>query len=172
MFWGKPDASVDFCEDKYIKNDYIAEYYNTLSAIPYILVGIFYYKNNLRKIGASIIFLGIGTCILHGTLRYYGQIVDEASMLAVSFNIINKIRERQILKEFSNIYLYSLIFVYLMFYKNFYVFFSIFSILQLYTYNLVTYRKNKDLSQSKHYIIIYKIMLHIHSTWGKMWSPL
>ena len=68
MFWGKPDASVDFCEDKYIKNDYIAEYYNTLSAFAYILVGTFYYKTKLKKIGLSIIFLGIGTTVLHSTL--------------------------------------------------------------------------------------------------------
>ena len=30
MFWGEPDSSVHFCEDKYATNDYVAEYYNTL----------------------------------------------------------------------------------------------------------------------------------------------
>ena len=65
MFWGEPDASVHFCEDKYATNDYVAEYYNTLSAFSYILVGMFYYKTKLKKIGVSIIFLGIGTGVLH-----------------------------------------------------------------------------------------------------------
>ena len=50
MYWGKPDASVLFCENKYINNEYVGEYYNTLSGIPYILVGIFYYNNGKRKI--------------------------------------------------------------------------------------------------------------------------
>ena len=65
MFWGEPDSSVHFCEDKYATNDYVAEYYNTLSAFSYILVGMFYYKTKLKKIGVSIIFLGIGTGVLH-----------------------------------------------------------------------------------------------------------
>ena len=110
MFWGYPDASVSFCEDKYVKNDYVAEYYNTISACSYILVGMFYYKTKLRKIGRSIILLGIGTGVLHCTLRYYGQIIDEGAMLMLSFNIINKVRDRQNLQEFSNIYLYFLVF--------------------------------------------------------------
>ena len=91
MYWGTPDVSVSFCEDKYIVSNYIAEYYNTLSAFAYILVGTFYYKTKLKKIGLSIIFLGIGTTVLHSTLRYYGQILDEGGMLVLSFNIINKI---------------------------------------------------------------------------------
>ena len=31
MFWGNPDASVNFCEIDYTKSNYIAEYNNTLS---------------------------------------------------------------------------------------------------------------------------------------------
>ena len=40
LFWGKKDTSINFCENPYEKNNYIAEYYNTISAIGY-LVGIF-----------------------------------------------------------------------------------------------------------------------------------
>ena len=156
MYWGLPDASVSFCENKYEKNEYIAEYYNTISAIPYILVGIFYYKSGLKKIGGSIIFLGLGTIILHGTLRYYGQLLDESSMLILSFNIINKIRERRFLKEFSNIYCFFLIIFYFIFYNKFYVFFIIFGSLQFYTYNLITNGKNSNLLKKNWWIIIYK----------------
>ena len=155
MFWGEPDASVHFCEDKYVKNDYVAEYYNTISALCYILVGIFYYKTKLKKIGMSIIFLGIGTGILHCTLRYYGQILDEGAMLVLSFNIINKIRDRQNLQELSNIYLYFLVVFYLIFHTKFYIFFSMFSSLQIYTYYLIKTRVNKDNSKSDIYISSY-----------------
>ena len=41
MFWGKPDVSVSFCEEKYVVSDYIAEYYNTMSALSYVIVGIY-----------------------------------------------------------------------------------------------------------------------------------
>ena len=40
MYWGNPDASVSFCEDKYNVLPYVAEYYNTMSAISYIIVGL------------------------------------------------------------------------------------------------------------------------------------
>lgn len=158
MFWGESDASVSFCESKYTTNKFIAEYYNTVSAIPYIFVGIFYYKNNLKEIGMSIIWLGIGTGILHGTQRFYGQIIDEASMLTLSFNIINKIKERQFLKKIPKKYLYFLLVFYLLTWNRFYIFFTIFSGLQIYTYNLVKYRKNKNNSKSSIYVDLYKYL--------------
>ena len=74
MFWGNKDTSVTFCEDKYVKSSYIAEYYNTLSGISYSLVGLYFYNKNITDIGVILIILGIGTCILHATQRYYGQL--------------------------------------------------------------------------------------------------
>ena len=50
MYWGNPDVSVKFCEDKYKVSNYVAEYYNTLSAISYIIVGIFLYKTKLNNL--------------------------------------------------------------------------------------------------------------------------
>ena len=39
-YWGKPDTSVSFCEKKYDTLFWIAEYYNTISAVPYIFIGM------------------------------------------------------------------------------------------------------------------------------------
>ena len=94
MYWGKPDASITFCEEKYVVSDYIAEYYNTLSAISYVIIGLFFYFTKLKKIGISLMFLGLGTCMLHCTLRYYGQWFDEIMMLVLCFNIIRELRNR------------------------------------------------------------------------------
>jgi len=123
--------------------------------LSYILVGAFYYKTKLKKIGISIIFLGIGTATLHCTLRYYGQILDEGGMLILSFNIINKIRDRQNLQEFSNKYLYLLVAFYLLNHKKFYIFLSMFSFLQIYTYYLIKTRLNRNNSNSNIYISSY-----------------
>ena len=43
-FWGPEDTSVHFCEDKYVHSYWIAEYFNTISSIFYILVGVYFFK--------------------------------------------------------------------------------------------------------------------------------
>ena len=88
MFWGKPDVSISFCEEKYVVSDYIAEYYNTMSALSYVIVGILFYRTRLKELSIIMILLGLGTALLHGTLRFYGQWLDEISMLILSFFII------------------------------------------------------------------------------------
>ena len=96
MYWGYPDASVSFCEDKYNVLPYVAEYYNTMSAISYLIVGLIL-KNfkKLNKISNSILFLGVGTMLLHGTLRKYGQWIDECGMLSFSYDVIVEYRRRK-----------------------------------------------------------------------------
>ena len=46
-YWGEYDSSVIFCEDKYTHSPYIAEFYNTISGLSYLLVGyvLSKYKN-------------------------------------------------------------------------------------------------------------------------------
>ena len=96
MYWGNPDASVSFCEDKYNVLPYVAEYYNTMSAISYLIVGLILRNfEKLKKISNSILFLGVGTMLLHGTLRKYGQWVDECGMLSFSYDVIVELRRRK-----------------------------------------------------------------------------
>ena len=105
MFWGTPDVSVSFCEDKYVVSNYIAEYYNTMSALSYVIVGLFFYKTRLKNLSKIIILLGLGTALLHGTLRFYGQWLDEVSMLILSFYIIKEVRLIRLNKRTNDLYL-------------------------------------------------------------------
>ena len=79
-YWGEPDIELKFCENKY-NNVYIAEYYNSMSAISYMIVGLILFFNKKKEAGIWTIILGIGTFIMHATLRYYGKWMDEVSML-------------------------------------------------------------------------------------------
>ena len=115
MFWGTPDVSVSFCEDKYVVSNYLAEYYNTMSALSYVIVGLFFYKTRLKNLSKIIILLGLGTALLHGTLRFYGQWLDEISMLILSFYIIKEVRLIRLNKRTSDLYLFPLIFNYFIF---------------------------------------------------------
>ena len=163
MFWGTPDVSVSFCEDKYIVSDYIAEYYNTMSALSYVIVGLLFYKTKLQKLSKIIILLGIGTALLHSTLRFYGQWIDELSMLILSFYIIKEIRQMRFSITTSEWYLLLLIFPYFLFERYFSYFFVVFSSLQIYTYTIS--RKNYDECTREVYYLIkaYLIVLILSS---------
>ena len=144
MFWGTPDVSVSFCEEKYVVSDYIAEYYNTMSALSYVIVGILFFRTRLKKLSIIMILLGLGTALLHGTLRFYGQWLDEISMLILSFYIIKEVRFLRFNKRTNNLYLFPLILPYFVFERYFCYFFIVFSLLQTYIYFIARKKVIKD----------------------------
>lgn len=149
MYWGDPDASVNFCEDKYKVLPYVAEYYNTMSAISYLIVGIILRNfTKLKKISNSILFLGVGTMLLHGTLRRYGQWVDECGMLSFSYDVIVEFRRRQN-KTTNNLYFVFLIGTYFLLVK-FHFFVLLFLGLQLYIFFL----SNKSYKNTREKLLI------------------
>lgn len=89
-YWGEPDIELKFCENKY-ENMYIAEYYNSMTAISYTIVGLILYLNKKREAGFWSFFLGIGTFVMHSTLRYYGKWMDEVSMLMLEMVAIKSL---------------------------------------------------------------------------------
>ena len=126
MYWGTPDVSVSFCEDKYVVSNYIAEYYNTMSALSYVIVGLIFSRTRLKRLSKIIIMLGFGTALLHGTLRFYGQWLDEVSMLILSFYIIKEVRWVKLKKQTSELYLVPLIIPYFVLQRYFLLLFSSF----------------------------------------------
>lgn len=149
MFWGSKDTSVTFCEDKYIKSQYIAEYYNTLSGISYSLVGLYFYNKNIKDIGFILFFLGIGTCLLHATQRFYGQWLDECSMLTLCFYTIKRLRLKKNKFTRDNILL-VILFSYFYFDNFFGYFLILFSSLLIYIYFIA-----KELNINRRYFQIY-----------------
>jgi len=158
MFWGLPDISISFCEDKYVVSKYIAEYYNTMSALSYIIVGLIFYNTKFKNLSRIIILLGLGTALLHGTLRFYGQWFDEISMLILSFFIIKEIRRERFNKRTNNLYLLGLILPYFVFERFFCYFFLVFCSLQIYIYLIA--RKDLIIYSLEYYLIkSYSIIL-------------
>lgn len=126
-YWGPSDASVHFCEDKYTHLFWIAEYYNTLSSLCYILVGSAIRKRNI-EISNGLILVGIGSILLHGTLRWYGQLIDEIAMLYTIVKGIEKYRPDKV----KRYHLPIMIFLYLNFYQHFIFLASFFTLLNFY----------------------------------------
>jgi len=124
--WGLKDTSVTFCEDSYKESKYIAEFYNTISGACYILVSLPFLFSKVNNLAIMGIFLGIGTMLLHMTQRMYGQIIDELSMLILSYGILTKINN-----YYNPKYCILLIITYLCFYDKFMIFILMFITIML-----------------------------------------
>ena len=159
MYWGTADVSVSFCEDKYVVSSYIAEYYNTMSALSYVIVGLIFSRTRLKRLSKIIMMLGLGTALLHGTLRFYGQWLDEISMLILSFYIIKEVRWLRFKKVTSELYLFPLIIPYFVLQKYFSYFFIVFSSLQIYTYKIARNHYEKYSKREYYLIKGYSIVL-------------
>jgi dihydroceramidase len=86
-------ASVDWCERNYATNTQVAEYWNTLSSVPLVFLGIagaaLSYRHALRNSrfqygfgGLSLV--GFGSTMFHSTLLYRWQLMDEIPMLLLN----------------------------------------------------------------------------------------
>ena len=126
-YWGEPDGSIDFCEENYKENMYIAEYWNTISASIYFLIGLMWIFTKYKKIAFSFMFLSLGTALWHGTLRYWGQWMDEVGMLILTFNLI-----QQFHPALNTWWLGLLISIYFAFQDIFLIFGGLFVVLQGY----------------------------------------
>lgn len=133
-YWGKPDGSIDFCERNYEKNMYIAEYWNTISASVYFLIGMLWVFTKYKKVAFSFMFLSIGTALWHGTLRYWGQWSDEIGMLILSFYLIQGIHPSLNIR-----WLGLLILIYIAFNELFFIFGALFVVLQIYIWLCARY---------------------------------
>jgi dihydroceramidase len=159
MSWGVKDTTSYFCEEPYAKTQYIAEYYNTMSAISYLIAGWYIY-NVLKyyKIGISVICIGIGTMLLHGTQRYYGQWMDELSMLYFCFAVIQKLNRR------INDYFLGIIYgIYFIFRDYWIIFILLFVGLVKYLFYLL---KNRNKKYNKQSVYITKTIFTVS---GILW---
>lgn len=149
-YWGTPDTTVQFCENKYDNVYWIAEYENTYSAFSYLLLGLFLYNTKIKKIGIATIILGFSTMLMHGTLRYYGQWLDECSLLYISFETL-----RMINKNISFYYFPPIILLYFYFKDNYIFFLLTFTFLQFVIIYLVTNKKKRQIDK----ILIYAYII-------------
>ena len=148
-FWGTPNTSITFCEDKYIIVPWIAEYYNTLSCVAFILAGLPFIRGQMKDVAWMTILVGIGSMALHGTLQQYGQWMDEMAMIS-----LNYMAARHFYKRLP---LYFLPPILVMYYKNsdyFISFFSIFTLMQYFVWKEIMERKHRI---NSFYIYAYHI---------------
>ncbi|KAI9905699.1 hypothetical protein PsorP6_014244 [Peronosclerospora sorghi] len=88
-FWGPPTSTIDWCELNYEYTYYIAEFWNTISNIFFVLLGL-YGLYGTFKMGletrfqiqiVGVMAIGLGSAMFHGTLQYVYQQCDETPMI-------------------------------------------------------------------------------------------
>jgi hypothetical protein len=93
-YWGPVTSSINWCEPDYASSAYIAEWWNTISNLCYIITGIFsiimlrrclkdittfpYYR--MYVCSTAIIIIGVGSWCFHMTLMRQNQAFDEIAM--------------------------------------------------------------------------------------------
>ncbi|RIB23471.1 ceramidase [Gigaspora rosea] len=157
-FWGKPTSTVDWCEKNYEVSYYIAEFFNTLSSLCLICAGIFGFIMHSKgfdhrfKLGfGTIIFIGIGSIIFHGTLLYPFEHFDGTPMVFYLLILFYSINENKKERKYGNwfpivLFLWGLIFSIMLivlgkYYENqiiklveFYIFQGSFLLMAVYVY--------------------------------------
>ncbi|KAH7316385.1 ceramidase-domain-containing protein [Rhizoctonia solani] len=107
--WGLHTATIDWCEDNYTHSHYVAEWYNTISNIPFILLGLFsaysclapHLQPNRKPLpdakrhaagNIGIMCIGFGSAIFHATLKWHAQVLlDELPMIFVTSLVLYRV---------------------------------------------------------------------------------
>jgi dihydroceramidase len=124
--WGEVTASVDWCEENYSTFFGLAEFYNTLTNIPFI-IGAYLGVLLVQKQGLELRFavsyvmlgvVGLGSILFHGTLLRSFQVLDEVPMVLttcwMAYNsFLYRGREHLEFTSFKFIMVVGSIFVYL-----------------------------------------------------------
>lgn len=88
-FWGPVTSTIELCEENYTHSSYIAEFYNTISNVPCILLAFIGLINALRQrfekrfsvLHLSNMILATGSMMFHATLQHVVQQSDETPMV-------------------------------------------------------------------------------------------
>ncbi|TMW57007.1 hypothetical protein Poli38472_002932 [Pythium oligandrum] len=88
-YWGEPTAMIDWCEPNYEYSFYIAEFWNTISNLLFVILGIYGLSRTMKE-GfewrfhmqfIAVIVTGLGSAMFHGTLQLVHQQCDETPMV-------------------------------------------------------------------------------------------
>ncbi|GLD96533.1 hypothetical protein PINS_up017566 [Pythium insidiosum] len=88
-FWGEPTATIDWCETNYEHSQYIAEFWNTVSNLLFVALGLYGLARSVQQ-GVewrfhaqfiAVMITGIGSAMFHGTLQLVHQQCDETPMV-------------------------------------------------------------------------------------------
>tara|TARA_Y100000389_G_scaffold171438_1_gene179100 strand:+ start:598 stop:1287 length:690 start_codon:yes stop_codon:yes gene_type:complete len=89
-------SDIDWCEQNFVYSDYIAEFYNTISNIPFIgfyYLGLYTFKHfhcqgDDKFLYGCLLFTGISSFYFHATLSLFSQLLDEFCIIFLLANTL------------------------------------------------------------------------------------
>lgn len=123
-FWTQT-ATIDWCESNYDLSYYVAEFWNTISNLAFVLPQLYQFNHlssykiiepTYRWAFLSLALVGLGSFLFHMTLSRPMQMFDETSMILVSlhgFYLLYIIKEPNVNRKVlaTSLVLYGLIFL-------------------------------------------------------------
>ena len=148
---------IQFCEDKYVVSENIAEFKNSISNIVYLVASILAHRHGGNKITATNIFMiGIGSFLFHSFPSVITEMADEIWILFTVCDIINILSGRNYIIHVIWIYSIGILV------EEFLIFYNMLTFLSLYTFYLLF--KKYGTSERLFDIVIYMIFGKI--CWG------
>ena len=91
-YWGPITSTLLWCEEKYVHSYYIAEPVNTVTNLFFIALSLYGFRSARREklptrtavSHLGVAFIGLGSALFHGTLKYSMQLMDELPMIYTS----------------------------------------------------------------------------------------
>ncbi|KAL2455537.1 Alkaline phytoceramidase (aPHC) [Abeliophyllum distichum] len=88
-FWGPVTSTHEWCEPNYVYSSYIAEFFNTISNVPGIILALIglvislsqRFEKRFSVLHISNMILAIGSMLYHSTLQQLQQQGDETPMV-------------------------------------------------------------------------------------------
>ncbi|CAI9776119.1 unnamed protein product [Fraxinus pennsylvanica] len=88
-FWGPVSSTHEWCEPNYVYSSYIAEFFNTISNVPSIILALLglvvslsqRFEKRFSVLHISNMILAIGSMLYHSTLQQLQQQGDETPMV-------------------------------------------------------------------------------------------
>lgn len=117
-YWGSPDTTTIFCEEKYANSIYFAEFWNSITSLIYIVVGAYGMRKTLACgfnwcfvfTFASLTITGVGSTLFHMTMRFTLQLTDEIPMLCLGVGFLAcQNRTMPLLRGTSGLVFYSFV---------------------------------------------------------------
>lgn len=141
------NALIKFCEPKFMITNYVYEFYNTISNLPYIIIFYFNYGKNKRTKYSylSLCGTGIGSMLLHSTGNYLGQLIDEIFMLVFLITTLDLYKANR-----KSLIIYnSTLLVFYIYFRLYYIFLFLFSSQVLYLIYLCYFYTRKNTIERK-----------------------